>query len=468
MTSHRVAVFSAIVSLVSTWAYNPPRARPGKVSAAIAHSDSIIERVIRERVDLGLNAGLVVGLIDSTGRQHVYAVGVVRGPGSPRVDVNTVFEIGSITKTFTASLLADMVQRGEVALDDPVTNYLPSDARFKANGRAITLVDLATQTSGLPRLPSNMAPKDTQNPYADYSVQQMYDFLSHYELPRDIGEKYEYSNFGVGLLGHALARKSGMSYEELLKKRILEPLGMKDTAITLSPAMRAHLAPGHDAAGAAAANWDLPALAGAGALRSTANDMLKFLAANLGKADGPLGPALQETHRIRHAADNPDTDVGLAWQVLHNFGTDLTWHNGGTGGYHSWIGFVKTRGIGAVLLSNSAASIDDIGFHLLQRRFPLAQPPKQRREVTLDSKLLDTYVGEYRLSPEFSIKVTRKGNALFIEATGQSPLPIFAESENEFFVKAVDAQITFVKEKNRVTKLILHQYGRDLPGPKIK
>lgn len=429
--------------------------------------DAAVKTILKERVDSGRSSGIVVGLLQRTGRR-VVAYGNAGSVDKP-LDGNSVFEIGSITKVFTAALLADMVRRGEVKLDDPVSKFLPPAVRMPSRkGKKITLVDLATQTSGLPRLPANMAPKDTQNPYADYSVQQMYDFLSHYELPRDIGEKYEYSNFGVGLLGHALALKSGMSYEELLKKRILEPLGMKDTAITLSPAMRARLAPGHDAAGAPAPNWDLPAFAGAGALHSTVNDMLKFLAANLEKGDEPLPSALRETHRIRHAADNPDTDVGLAWQVLHNFGTDLTWHNGGTGGYHSWIGFVKSRGIGAVVLSNSASSVDDIGFHLLQRRFPLAQPPKQRREVTLNSKLLDTYVGEYQLAPNFSIKVTRKGNALFIEATGQSPLPIFAESESEFFVKAVDAQITFVKEKSRVTKLILHQYGKDLPGPKIK
>ena len=429
--------------------------------------DGAVTAILKERVDSGRSSGIVVGLAQRAGRR-VVAYGNA-GPAGKPLDGDSVFEIGSVTKVFTAALLADMVRRGEVKLDDPVSKFLPPTVRVPARkGKQITLLDLATQTSGLPRVPANMTPKDRQNPYADYSVQQMYDFLSHYELPRDIGEKYEYSNLGFGLLGHALALKSGMSYEELLRKRILEPLGMKDTAIILSPAMRARLAPGHDAAGAAAANWDLPALAGAGALRSTVNDMLKFLAANLGAGEGPLGPALQETHRIRHATDNSDMDIGLAWQVFHNFGTDLVWHNGGTGGYHSWIGFVKSRGTGAVVLADSAASIDDIGFHLLQRRFPLAKPPKQRREVTLDSKVLDAYVGEYRLSPSFSIKVTRKGNALFIEATGQSPLPIFAESETEFFVKAVDAQITFVKEKSRVTKLVLHQYGKDLPGPKIK
>src|SRR3989442_9269459 len=183
--------------------------------------------------------GMVIGLLDK-GR-GVIAVG--------GVNVDNVFEIGSITKTFTASLLADMVARGEVKLDDPVANYLPRAVRMPVRVRPITLLDLATQSSGLPRLPDNFAPRDSSNPYADYSVQQLYEFLSRYQLPRDPGASYEYSNLGVGLLGHALALRAGMSYEQLVTRRILSPLGMRETAITLTPAMRARLAPGHDVGG---------------------------------------------------------------------------------------------------------------------------------------------------------------------------------------------------------------------------
>jgi CubicO group peptidase (beta-lactamase class C family) len=436
-------------------------------AAELLPPDAAVKAILEERVNSGRSSGIVVGLLGGTGRR-VVAYGKAGSADKP-LDGNTVFEIGSVTKVFTAALLADMVRRGEVKLDDPVSKYLPETVRMPARkGRQITLLDLATQTSGLPRLPGNFVPKDLQNPYADYTVEQMYDFLSHYELTRDVGEEYEYSNLGVGLLGHALARKSGMSYEELVKKRILEPLGMTDTAITLSAAMRARLAPGHDSGGDAAANWDVPTLAGAGALRSTANDMLKFLAANFDASDGPLPSALRETHRVRHATDMPDLDIGLAWHVLHRFGTDLLWHNGETGGYHCWIGFVKSKGIGVVVLSNSAPSIDDIGLHLLESRFPLALGPKQHREVPLDAKLLEAYVGEYQLAPTFSITVTREGNTLFIQATGQSKLPVYAESETEFFLKAVDAQITFVKGDRGVSGLILHQNGRNTPCRKVK
>ena len=155
------------------------------------------------------------------------------------LDGNTVFEMGSISKVFTGALLADMVARGEVKLDDPIAKYLPQTVKVPSrNGRQITLLDLATQSSGLPRLPSNMRPADFSNPYADYSVQQLYEFLSGYSLTRDPGQRYEYSNLGVGLLGHVLALRAGKSYEEILKERILDPLGMNDTRVDATPSMK--------------------------------------------------------------------------------------------------------------------------------------------------------------------------------------------------------------------------------------
>ena len=160
---------------------------------------------------------------------------------------NTVFEIGSITKTFSTALLADMVARGEVKLDDPVAKYLPSTVKVPGRGRKqITLYDLATHASELPRLPANLHPADMSNPYADYTVDQMYQSVSAYELERDIGAEYEYSNLGSGLLGHALARRLGKTWEEAVTERILEPLGMTDTRITLTADMRRRLAIGHN------------------------------------------------------------------------------------------------------------------------------------------------------------------------------------------------------------------------------
>ena len=422
-------------------------------------SDSAVRDLLRSRVtalpDTGKHGeGMVVGLLDQ--RRRVIAVGVGAGD---------VFEIGSITKVFTASTLADMVTRGEARLDDPVAKYLPSSVRVPSrNGRQITLLDLATQSSGLPRMPSNFTPRDSMNPYADYSVQQMYAFLAGYQLPRDVGATYEYSNLGVGLLGHVLALRAKTSYEQLVTRRILTPLGMSETAITLTPALRARLAPGHDGDGHVVPNWDLPTLAGAGALRSTAADLMTFLVANLDSAATPLSRTLQQTHGERHATNDPNLKIGLAWHILLRPAGRIVWHNGGTGGYRSFIGFDPARRIGVVVLCNNGnETVDDIGFHLLDETFPLRPPPQKHTEVAVDSLVLQRYVGDYELAPTFHIVITREAAHLFAQATAQPRFPIFAESDSTFFFKVVDAQLTL-----RADGLVLHQNGQHIPGRKVQ
>ena len=229
---------------------------------------SIVQATLEELVNNGRTTGVVVGLLDADGNSEVIASGSP-GPNALPLDGESVFEIGSITKVFTGILLADMVQRGEVTLTEPVAQLLPSEVRVPVrNGKMITLLDITTHHSGLPRMPTNFAPQDLQNPYFDYTVEQMYAFISGYELPRDPGEEYEYSNYAMGLLGHALSLRAGRTYEALLIDRVLRPLGMKHTAITLTPWMEKHLAQGHDAFGDTTANWDIPTLAAAGALRA--------------------------------------------------------------------------------------------------------------------------------------------------------------------------------------------------------
>jgi serine-type D-Ala-D-Ala carboxypeptidase/endopeptidase len=433
---------------------------------AQASADQDLTSVLRQRLGSHPGAGIVVGLLDEHGVRSYQAAGRASEarPFDARPETE-VFEIGSVSKVFTATILAEMVRKGDVRLDDPVSTYLPASVRMpERNGKPITLLALATHTSGLPRLPDNLKPGNPDNPYADYSVQQLYEFLSRHQLARDVGERYEYSNLGVGLLGHVLALRAGKGYEALLLERVTRSLGMKDTAITLGPGLLKRLAAGHAATGYAAGNWDIPTLAGAGAIRSTAADMLTFLAAQLAAPDGPLGPAMADTHLARATADRPGMETGLAWVIRTSGDARVLWHNGGTGGYHSFVGFNPKRHTAVVVLHNSAMSIDDIGFHLLDPAFALdAKAPslqKPRVEVALGASALDALVGSYALTPAFVIAVTREGGQLFIQATGQQRLPAFPESETTFFLKAVDAQITFERDAvGRVTTLVLHQNG---------
>jgi CubicO group peptidase (beta-lactamase class C family) len=239
--------------------------------SAVLPSNEDIRKILIERIKTQhQSVGIVVGVIEPSG-SRIISYGTFAKDNKRPVDGDTVFEIGSITKVFTSLILADMVQHGEIALTDPIDRYLPSEVKVpERNGRKITLEDLSTHTSGLPRMPNNFRPADPDNPYADYTVEQLYNFLSNYTLTRDTGSQFEYSNLGGGLLGHVLARRAGMDYEALVRSRVLSPLKMSDTAMELASAMRARLSTGHNASMSPVKNWDIPTLAGAGALRSTA------------------------------------------------------------------------------------------------------------------------------------------------------------------------------------------------------
>jgi len=424
-------------------------------------SEAEIRRILADRVGAeNAGAAIVVGVIDASGRR-VVAYGSLAKNDNRRPGGDTVFEIGSMTKVFTSLLLMDMARRGDVALTDPASKYLPAGVKMpERNNRKITLADLSTQSSGLPRLPSNLKPKDEMNPYADYSVQQMYDFLSGYQLTRDIGSQYEYSNLGVGLLGHAMSLRAGMSYEALVRSRICDPLGMTDTRISLTPEMKARLAVGHNATLTAVANWDIPTLAGAGALRSTANDMLTFLAANLGYIKTPLAAAMADQISIRRKAGAPDMEIAYAWHIQTKDGSSIIWHNGGTGGYRTYMGFDPKARTGVVVLTNIStdAGADDIGRYLLNASYPLlkVKPPTEHKQITLDSKIFDHYVGTYQLNSYALLTVSRDGDRFYAQLTGQPRFEVFAESDRTFFLKVADAQLTF-----GATSVTLHQNGAD-------
>jgi D-alanyl-D-alanine-carboxypeptidase/D-alanyl-D-alanine-endopeptidase len=317
------------------------------------------------------------------GRHIGVAIGVLRaewtwvmgsgtaGPNGPSpAAADTIFEIGSVTKVFTATLLAVMVEEGLVALDDPVQRYLPPGVKLPVRGRPITLGDLATHTAGLPRLPHRFVLRSVRhrrNPYAWFTVEDLHAGLPATRPRREPGGTPRYSNLGYGLLGHVLALRAGCGYDELVKERICGPLGLADTSVSVPTSARDRLAQGHDRRGRPVSHWDFPALAGAGALRSTVADLLAFLRLQLGEGDPALTRAAAFTHasRVRRRG----AAVGLGWTRWPLLGSEheLLFHNGGTGGFRSFAGFVPATHTAVVALSNSARSVDALGFRILER-----------------------------------------------------------------------------------------------------
>ena len=426
-------------------------------------TEAEIRQILVNRIDeQKRSVGIVVGVVEA-GERRIVAHGQLATDNPTGVNGDTVFEIGSITKAFTAILLAELAEEGAVELETPVQRLLGPDVTVPTrSGAEITLLHLATHSSGLPRMPNNFRPADAGNPYADYTVAQLYEFLSSHELARDIGDAVEYSNLGAGLLGHALALNQETDYETLVSDRLLEPLGMSDTSITLSPSQRERLAIGHSVQLRPVANWDLPTLAGAGALRSTVNDMLTFVEANLGVQRSALQDAMAMTHAPRRDFPGPNMQIGLGWITRSGHGRVLHWHNGGTGGYRSFLGFDLESQTGVVVLSNSGDSVDDLGFHLLDSRYRLVVPPALRTEVEVDPAIYDDYVGRYELAENLVFTVTRQGDGLYVQITGQPRFEVFPESEVRYFYRVVDAQITFGRgDDGAVDHLVLHQNDMD-------
>jgi serine-type D-Ala-D-Ala carboxypeptidase/endopeptidase len=309
----------------------------------------------------GTGAGIAIGVVQH-GVRRVFTFGTAK--------TDSIFEIGSISKTFTVLLLAEMAGEGKVKLDDPVRELLPQGTASKPAGAEITLLDLAIQHSGLPRMPDNFHPADPQNPYADYRPADLYRFLASHGVAKPAAPEFLYSNLGVGLLGQALANRAGKSYAALLQQEIAGPMGLKDTVVSLSQEQQARFIQGHDAEHRPAHAWDLDALAGAGAIRSTAADMLTYLEAQLHPEKFPaLAKAMAQTHELRADA-MPGMRIGLAWLYVEKDG--FYWHNGGTGGFSSYAFFDPKNDSAGVVLFNTTLGpegsfADLLGAHVRQR-----------------------------------------------------------------------------------------------------
>jgi CubicO group peptidase (beta-lactamase class C family) len=420
-----------------------------------------VDELSRPLIAADVAVGFVVGVIDGE-TELVRSYGVLERGAAGAPDGDTLFEIGSISKVFTALLLADAVERGLCKLDDPVQQFLPDGVKLRQwEDQPVLLWHLSTHTSGLPRLP-DMNGSDPQDPYARFDEARLHEVLPDVPVRWQPGTKYEYSNLAVGLLGNVLVRRHGAaSYEALLREVITGPLQMRDTVVALTPELQKRLAPPHDGDGEPAHTWDLAALAGAGGIRSSVRDMLKFARLQLAPGDAPLGKAVALTQEKRHDGQN-GIAVGLGWHFARDGKT--RWHSGQTGGYHGYLALVPGAARAVCVLANtSRGDVDAVGERILQHLFGMVvKPPEYETPVAVDRALLQRLVGKYRMSPAAQFDVTLGARGLSAQLTGQQPLRIHARSATEFFYRAVVASITFELEGDTVKALVLHQNGRDM------
>lgn len=440
-------------------------APPTRAAEPLAKLKPKIDALVAPLLDNQAIVGLVVGIRRGDEELFLPYGKIEVGQEAPPTP-ETVYEIGSISKAFTGVLLADASLRNQLNLDATVAESLPPGApQPAASEHPITLSNLSTHTSGLPRLPYNLKATDPANPYANFTAADAYDFFAKFKPSRKPG-KYEYSNFAVGLLGQLLADRAGKSYEELMLERICEPLGMAETRITLTPPLTARLAPPYNADLQRVKNWDFQAFAGAGGIRSTPRDMLKFAAAMLANDDREVTQAFHLSGESRETIPG-DQSIGLGWHIARD--QDTRWHNGQTGGYSSYAASLPKHDVAVALLCNTSTDLTTIlGERIAQTALGMdVPPPDVRKVVDVPLETLKKYVGVYSLNFFFAITITLEEGRLMARVTLQDAAPIYPSSETEFFYRIVDAQIKFVTDdKGEVTKLILHQNGVDHEAPR--
>lgn len=449
----------ALVCACSGGAPVPPtRPAPADHDPDGPHADAVAAQV-KPFIDAEIVSGLVVGLYDG-GKREIYGFGT--GPAGSHPNGSTLFEIGSITKVYTALLLADAVQRREVTLDTPVSDLLPPGVTVPSKDKqVITLKHLALHSSSLPRLPASI-PTNAPDPYATYNEEMLYRDLIATELEQPPGTVIVYSNFGYGLLGFALGRKIGGGYAKAVSERILRPLGLSDTYVAPPPGTPNRIQGTNDDL-QSMPFWTFDALAGAGAMVSNVRDQLALIDAEL-DADAGGKSVLRAPMRLTQESQLDDVNgpnVGLGWQIDRE---GRYWHNGGTGGFHSFISFdPKTRRGVVVLASTSTSLVDRLGAQLFK---VLANDPGPPAKFPTPEQLVPL-AGAYDFSGT-KLVVSVDGKRLYIEGPGEPRHRLVPLTETEFLIEAINAAVIFQKEGDKVARLVFAVGEQTLTAPRVE
>ncbi len=428
----------------------------GRAEAGSTAPSSALPAIVAASAGKLPAGGIVAAEIDANGVRFSSA-----GTFAPREGVapeRVVFEIGSITKVFTALLLAETVAEGKAALGDRIAQHLPADLKLHPNVEAITLAQLSSHTSGLPGTLSDFRPADPLDPYADFTTKRLLAIVSALRPKQPPPQSAEYSNLGVGLLGLILERIHDKPYAALVAERITGPLGMRDTTIELSPDQQARFAPPHDGA-KTVKPWRIPGLPAAGALRSTAADLALFAQALLDGRDARLAAAWEMV--CRPQAEFQGAEIGLGILIAKVNGAPAYSHGGGTGGFRTHLEIEPARRRALVVLINNTALeptrvVGDL-------RTP-AHLRSDRAEVPLAAERLGEFVGCYDLAPDtrFTVLVGPEGR-LVARLTGQAFHPVFFGDADRFFYRVVPAELQFNRDTaGHIVSLTLHQDGREL------
>lgn len=437
-------------------------------AAADDDTEAQVRKLANPYVEHEQVVGLSVGVIKD-GKSVTVHLGRMRADG-PTPDDDTIYELGSVSKVFTGILAADSIVQGKMRLDQPAQELLPATVTMPGDqAHPVTVKHLLTHQSGLPPIADNMPNVNSQNPYVGYTSELMYEFLSGHKLQRKAGSKAEYSNLGMSLAGHLVCRSAGLDYDQLLKQRLTGPLKMSSTGVTLGDDVKDQVATPYIGVGTPGVLWDFEDLPGAGGVRSTTADMLRFAAAHIEPADDAAGQAIELAWKKHQTGGGDAHAMGLAWQIA---GDRMTrWHNGQTLGSHSILLINRQIKCAVVVLSNTASmELDRLGQDVMQLLAGAHVEPRTfSKYITVADDVMQKYVGRYELTPQLVFTVSVKTGKLMVGLTGQPELPIYAKSETKWEYKAVPASIEFqLDDDGKCQSLELTQNGATHSAKKME
>lgn len=431
---------------------------------ATAAAPAGLEAVVGQRIG-GDRTGacLAVAVVDGNAVTRTFRCADEKD--TDRIGAGSAFEIGSVSKTMMAALLAEMIEAGKASLDDRLADWLPEGTTVpEYQGQPILLRHVVTHTSGLPALPPGVPIPDPADPYARMTPDEVLAALGRVALERAPGSRFEYSNFASMVLSYALARRADVDFEKLLRQRLFEPLGMKTAWINTQP-KGVKVAQGHAQTGAAVPAWHFTTdLAGVGGVHATLDDMVRYVQGQLGLVDAPIGKALALTHQ----KINAQPPMAMNWMLGHVGTRPVLVHEGGTGGFSSFVGFDPERQRGVVILADTALTsmggLGDLGLHLIDASMPLGKP---RHTTDAPKELLDALIGEYRLPGVGAMHLHVRDGTLYGQATGQAEFELAHDDAGDFYPLVADALLHPVRKADGRYTFTWSQGGTTLAATRV-